>query len=297
MEITHTERTGQPSGPAVDAGDIRQHIHGMWASVAGSWRKHAEFVDARHASVAARMLEFTAPRPGERVLELACGPGGVGLAAAPLVAPDGEVVMSDVAAPMTAIAADRAAALHLGNVSTLVLDLERIAQDDESYDVVVCRDGLQFVPDPAAAAGEIRRVLRPGGRVAIVAWGPRARNPWLGVVFDAITAALGRPTPPPGVPSPFSLDDSTRLAAVLREGQLADVTVTELSVPLRAVSLDAWWAMTTDLAGPLAKMFETLPAEKVQAIRTRAREAAAPYQTANGLEFPGVAFLATARRA
>ncbi len=65
-----------------------------------------------------------------------------------------------------------------------------------------------FVPDPARAAGEIRRVLRPGGRVAVAVWGPRERNPWLGLVFDAVSAQTGPPVPPPGIPGPFSLDDA-----------------------------------------------------------------------------------------
>jgi ubiquinone/menaquinone biosynthesis C-methylase UbiE len=95
------------------------------------------------------------------------------------VAPGGEVVLSDVAAEMTAIAAARAEARGLGNVRTRQLDLERIDEPDGSYDVVLCREGLMLVPDPARAAGEIRRVLRPGGRAALAVWGPRERNPWL----------------------------------------------------------------------------------------------------------------------
>ena len=161
-------------------GRLRARLHGMWAAVAGSWGEHADYVDARAAGVTRAMLAASRPQPGERVLELACGPGGVGIAAAELVAPGGEVVLSDVAAEMTAIAAARAAATGLGNVSTRVLDIERIDEPDASYDVVLCREGLMFAPDPARAAREIRRVLRPGGRVAIAVWGPRERNPWLG---------------------------------------------------------------------------------------------------------------------
>jgi len=67
--------------------DPRAQLHGMWAAVSGSWAAQAEFVDARHAATTDRMLQSTMPRPGERVLELACGPGGVGLAAAARVAP------------------------------------------------------------------------------------------------------------------------------------------------------------------------------------------------------------------
>src|SRR5205823_2349511 len=103
----------------------------------------------------------------------------------------GDVVLSDVAPEMTAIAAARAEAAGLINVSARDLDLEQIAEPDGSYDVVLCREGLMLVPDPVRAAREIRRVLRPGGRAAITVWGPRERNPWLGIVFDSVSAQLG----------------------------------------------------------------------------------------------------------
>jgi ubiquinone/menaquinone biosynthesis C-methylase UbiE len=82
----------------------RTHLHDMWAAVAGGWGEHADYVDARVVPMTEALLERAGLRPGERVLELACGPGGMGLAAAERVAPDGEVVMSDRVAEMTAIA-------------------------------------------------------------------------------------------------------------------------------------------------------------------------------------------------
>src|SRR5512132_757443 len=123
---------------------LRAQLHGMWASVAPSWGEHADYADTRGAAVTAGMLELAAPRPGERVLELACGAGGVGIAAAGLVGPAGEVVLSDVAAEMAAIAGARAAALGLGKVRTLTLDLDGLDQPDQAYDVVLCREGLMF---------------------------------------------------------------------------------------------------------------------------------------------------------
>lgn len=168
----------------------------MWAGVAGGWAEHAADVDARAAGITEELLELSTPRSGERVLELARGPGGLGLAAATRVAPGGEVVLSDLTAEMTAIAGARAAARGLDNVSTRELDLERIDEPDGSYDVVLCREGLMLVPDPVRDAREIRRVLRPGGRVAVSVWGPRARNPWLGAMLDAVSAQVGAPVPP-----------------------------------------------------------------------------------------------------
>ena len=93
-----------------------------------------------------------------------------------------------------------------------------------------------LVPDPAQAAREIRRVLRPGGRIAIAVWGPRERNPWLGLVLDAVSAQLGKPFPPPGLPGPFSLSDSQGLEAMLVEAGLQDVEISELPTPARARS-------------------------------------------------------------
>jgi SAM-dependent methyltransferase len=278
-----------------DARELRAHLHAMWATVAGGWALHADYADARTAQLTEKLLELTMPRPGERVLELACGPGGAGLAAAQRVAPDGEVVLSDVAAEMTAIAAARAAARGLTNVSTRVLDLEDIEQPDASYDVVLCREGLMFATDPARAAREIRRVLAPGGRFALAVWGPRERNPWLGVVFDAVSAQTGAPVPPPGVPGPFSLGDPDRLAGLLRDAELADVVVSELPVPLRAESFEEWWTRTCALAGPMARVLAALPEAGVQALRARARDAVRPYETRGGLELPGVALVAAGR--
>jgi SAM-dependent methyltransferase len=207
------------------------------------------------------------------------------------------VVLADVAAEMTAIASARAAALGLDNVRTLTLDLEDIAQPDQSYDVVLCREGLQFALDPARAAAEIRRVLRPGGRVALAVWGPRARNPWLGLVFDAVGAQLGAPVPPPGIPGPFALDDPDRLGRLLAAAGLADVAVTEVATPLRDPSFDAWLARTSALAGPLANRLALLPEHARRQLRARLAEAVRPFQTPAGLDFPGVSLLAAARRA
>jgi enediyne biosynthesis protein CalE5 len=283
--------TGQTSDDTV-----RGHVHAMWAAVADRWAEHADDVDERVADMTRRMLEVTAPGPGERVLELACGPGGAGLAAAERVGPEGEVVLSDIAAEMAAIAADRAKARGLRNVRAATLDLENIDQPDASCDILLCREGLMFAVEPERAVREIHRVLRQHGRVAITVWGPRQQNPWLGIVLDAVSDQLGSPVPPPGVPGPFALDDPSRLEALFTAAGFLDVSVEKVPVPLRSPSFEAWWARTSALAGPLTGIVANLPAEARGALTERLRAAAAPYATADGVELPGVALLASARR-
>jgi SAM-dependent methyltransferase len=274
----------------------RGHLHALWSTVAPSWGEHADVTDDAAAPLTKRMLELTAPRPGERVLELACGAGGLGLAAAELVGPTGEVVLSDVAPEMVQIAAERAAARGATNATAKILDLEDIAEPDASYDVVVCREGLMFALDPSRAFAEIARLLRPDGRFAAAVWGPRDRNPWLGTMLDAVSAHVGAPIPPPGIPGPFALDDDAHLRSVLAEAGLGHATVDELPFVRRFASFDEWWDRTRALAGPLSAILANMPADAIEAIRANARDALGRFETAEGLELPAVTLLVSYQR-
>lgn len=276
--------------------EVRARVHGMWAAVAQRWAEHADDVDQRGEHVTEAMLARAGVHPGDRVLEVACGPGGAGLAAAERVGPEGAVVLSDVVAEMTAIAAARAAERELTNVTTANRDLERIDEADRSFDVVLCREGLMFAVEPGRAVGEIHRVLRSGGRVSVAVWGSQQDNPWLGLVFDAVTSVTGFPVPPPGVPGPFALHDGARLRDLFSTAGFADVTIEELSTPLRAPSFEAWWTRTAAVAGPLSAILGGLDGDTAAAIAERLRDDVAPYSTAAGLELPGLTLLASARR-
>ena len=116
-------------------------------------------------------------------------------------------------------------------------------------------------------------------------------------MLDAPSAQLGEPVPPAGVPGAFSLEDADKLAGLLSDAELSDLTVSELPLPLRAASFEEWWTRTSSLSGPLANRLTTLPEGAAQALRTRARQAISAYDTPTGVEFPGVTLLAAGHRA
>lgn len=290
--------TEQAHRPSVE--QIRERVHQMWGRVAPAWELHAEQVEARVEALTDLMVRAVAPGPGDEVLELACGAGGLGLAIAPRVSPGGRVLLSDVAPEMVAIAAGRAGNLpRIGDeprVSARVIDLEDIDLPDASFDIVVCREGMMFALDPAKAAREIARVTRPGGRVAITVWGPREDNPWLGALTDAVQQQTGRPVPPPGVPGPFSLSADGALAAVLSGAGLEQIRVREVPVPTHDGSFEDYWDLRTALAGPLKGLIDALAPEQHAALKETVRARLTPYQDGDGLTIPGLVNLATARR-
>lgn len=242
----------------------------MWNSVAGAWERNAEFVDAQLAAATMTLLDATHIGPGAAVLDLATGPGGAGIAAAARVGETGRVVLADIAPAMVEAAGRRAA--EFPQITTRRCDQLAIDASDEAFDAVICRHGLMFVDDPADAVREARRVLRPGGRYGAITWDDRAANPWLGLVFDAVSEEFGVPFPPPGIAGPFSLDDPVALTAALSSGGLTDVSVTRVATPMRTASLDSWWDLVPQLAGPLANALAAMEDDVRESIRARALE-------------------------
>lgn len=288
--------TEQAQRPTVQ--QVRERVHQMWGRVAPAWERHAEQVEERVEALSELMIEAVHPVPGEAVLELACGTGGLGLAIAPRVSPGGRVLLSDVAPEMVAIAAARAGSLpHTADrpkVSARVIDLEDIDLPDSSVDIVVCREGMMFALDPAQAARHIARVIRPGGRVAISVWGPRERNPWLAVLTDSIQEHTGAPVPPPGVPGPFSLSADGALAGVLDSAGFQQIRIEEIEVPTHDASFEDYWQLRTALAGPLKGIIQALPPEQQTQLKETVHARLAPYEGPDRLAIPGLAYLAAA---
>ena len=227
--------------------------------MADQWSERADFLDHRAAAVTKALLDGADIGASDRVLALADGPGGIGLAAASLAA---EVVSSDIAPTYADVVTARADAAGLTNVTAKVLDLEEIAEPDASFDAVVIREGLMFAAEPLAALGEIRRVLRDDGRLAAAVWGPKADNPWLAIVHgrgldpgwprsaaarDARPVRIGRRT-------------AARPSSRTKPGS-ATCTSTTLSVRFHAPSFEEWWAHTSALAGPIATVVAGLSDE------------------------------------
>jgi SAM-dependent methyltransferase len=137
------------------------------------------------------LLDLVTPRPGEAVIDVACGPGTVARLAAARVGPDGTVLGVDFSPAMLATARAKPPVEGGATVEYAEAPADHLPAGDASFDVVTCQQGLQFFPDRPAAVGEIRRVLRPGGRAAIAVWCEVDSSPPFAAVAGAVAEVLG----------------------------------------------------------------------------------------------------------
>lgn len=226
------------------------------------------------------MLDLAEVRTGIRVLDVAAGTGDQTLMVAERVGPTGYVLATDISGSMLKLAGDAAREAGLTNVETRVMDAENIDLDADSFDVVICQLGLFLFPKPANVLRGMRRVVRPGGKVAALVFSTANKNP-----YQAIPLGVARRFG--SVPLPlFSLGETDVLENTFRESALRDVTVRALGFNRRFSSIAEMIGRlkeTAFLRGPIEKLGETEREQAWTEIERQLSQLEAP----NGVEVPG----------
>ena len=265
----------------------------QWALAAEAWDRHFDWNARAFRPITDWCCEAAGVVPGARVLDVACGAGLPSIDEALRVRPSGSVVAVDVVSEMIRSAKRRAAAMKRDNIFFHEMDAEALAFPDASFDAVTCMFGLMLCPDPVAAASEMKRVLMPGGRVAIVVWDEPVRNPFLAVFGRAALKALSLPRPDDSAPGPFRLARPGQLERVLRAGGFSRVSVETKTVRLVYESLDAYITMSRELGAGLGPKLDALSASAMRAFEASVREAAAPFLDGERVVFTASALCAT----
>jgi SAM-dependent methyltransferase len=279
-----TSRGEMPAQPEA----ARQQSRASWDAVAPGWYGQREELWKVSRPVSEWMVGKLDPQPGDTVLELAAGLGDTGLMAARLVGESGRVIITDFAPEMIAAARRRAEELGVWNVEFRRLDAERMDLETDSVDGVLCRWGYMLMIDPPAAFVETRRVLRPEGRLAFSVWAARERNPGLSLAGRVLVELGHIPPPDPEAPSAFVMADPGRIRKLVVGAGFAEPEIEEVLFHWCFANQGAYWRFLTETAASVSLVLRSLLPDAQETVRERVHEAARPFRSGEGYDFPAV---------
>lgn len=263
---------------------------------AAEWTARAEqyaaYAVPKNRPFARRLVELACPRPGDRVLDVATGPGVVAIEAGRAMGGRGEVLATDLSPTWAPFVAAAAAEAGLGNIAFAATPAEALALPDATFDVAFCQFGLMFVAEPAAALREMHRVLKPGGTVAVAVWS----TPDKVAHFAALRALQAHlPPPPDPAPSPMSLGAPGLIERLVADAGFRNLSVERVTAVYEAADpADEWRRLRDDdrFAAPLAALSNAARAAAHEAVLA----ALEPFRQGAVLRLPSEAILVVATR-
>jgi SAM-dependent methyltransferase len=270
-----------------------------WNEAAGArWVATQQRIDAVFADVTTTALDVAGPQPGESALDVGCGCGATVLELAHRVGSGGNVVGVDVSRPMLDLAAERVRDEGLNNVTLHLADASTHPFEKAKFDLAFSRFGVMFFDEPVNAFANIRRSLRPGGRLTFLAWRAMSENPWFGI---PLAAALRHIPPPdahdPDAPGPFSFADGNRVRGILENAGFSAIDIRSHDAMMKLGGPNEL-AEAADLAtkiGPVSRALAGQDETAQAAAKAAILEALGKHEVPEGIILPAGVWLASAQ--
>jgi SAM-dependent methyltransferase len=282
--------------PTFDAAKYKNAQREQWNKDGAAWRRWNPTLDRWYGEVTRQMLDLARIQPGQRILDVAAGAGEPAVSAAERVGPGGYVLATDISEGIVELALQVARERGLQQIETRAMDGEKLDLPDASFDAVLCRLGLMYMPHPVTALREWRRALRTGGRVAVVVFSTPERNAWGAVPVAIIRRRAQLPPPVPGQPGPFSLGGPGVLEGVLRQAGFDDPEVRAVPVPLRMASAAEYLRLAREAFGAFNAMMAHLPPLEREAVWNEVEGSMRDFESPGGFEVPGECLVAAATK-
>lgn len=251
-----------------------------WNSIADGWHAWMPRMRKWYSPATEVMLDLARLSLGSRVLDIAAGDCDQSIAAAGRVGPDGHVLAIDVADGLLEIGARFAREAGLRNVETRVMDGGDLDLPDASFDAVICRFALMYLPDPVNALRGIKRVLRSGGRVSVVVYGVNG-SPEFPVALSAVRRQLGLAE---ARPRAHGLGEPAVLERTLTAGGFADAEVHALTLPIRMASADECILYLKATSPTVKDLTSPLPEDERRKVWDAVRAALSVFVSDRGFE-------------
>ena len=269
--------------------DPQQIVEGQrqdWNRVAGGWEKWDRLFEQQAGFLNHRLVADARLRQGQVVLDLGSGTGYPAILAAQTVGASGSVTGIDLAGDMLAVAERKATQLGLPNVTFRTGDASTLPFETASFDAVISRFCLMFLPDVPKASAEIARVLKPGRWFAVMVWSSPERNPSIGLSMAAIKQVIDLPAPDPAAPGIFRLAKAGELAGMLQEAGLVDITEQEFLAEWSYDSPEQYYTTVMEIAAPVQHLMAGCSDSQRQQVKRLIIEAASEYRKGDRISFP-----------
>ena len=276
----------------------RKSVRDEWTrgdTVAAWARWHAK-ITAQQVNMREALIQHARLEPGMRVLELACGTGDPAVEIARRVGPEGRVTATDLSAQMLDVCRKNASAAGLANMDFAVADAEELQFPSASFDRVTSRLGVMYFVDVQRALAEIKRVLVPGGVVALQVWGPPEESPYFANAVGPFMQRLSPPAPPPDAPSPLRFAPPGKLVDALTAVGFRDTREERRSMVLPWPGPpDELWQHIYEIAIPLRPLFDGLSGDERAAALAESVAGYAKYYDGRTVNVPASIVTVSAR--
>jgi SAM-dependent methyltransferase len=262
----------------------KQTTQETWQAAAATWNQWEPTLEQWLGPATDLMLDLAEIGPGNRVLDLAAGAGGQTLVTARRVGSTGSVLATDISSNILVFAAENAQNAGLNNVQTRVMDAENLELEEGTFDAVICRLGLMFLPDQSKALTGIYRVLKPGGKLASMVFTPAEKNPFFSLPVAIIRRRAQLPPLLPGQPGPFSLGGSGIMERLYQQAGFREVQTQVVSAPLRLASAAECVCFERDSLGALHQMLAGLPQEERESVWQEIEQTLRQFEGPSGFE-------------
>lgn len=279
-----------------DAAKYKNAQREQWNKDGAAWRRWNPTLDRWYGEATREMLDLARILPGQRILDVAAGAGEPAVSAAERVGPGGYVLATDISEGIVELALQVARERGLEQIETRAMDGERLDLPDASFDAVLCRLGLMYMPHPVAALREWSRALKTGGRVAVLVFSTPDRNPWGAVPASIIRRRAQLPPPVPGQPGPFSLGSPGVLEDAFRQAGFAKPEVHAVPVPKRATRAAEYVRVAREAFGGFNAMMAHLPAPERESVWNEVEDSMRVFESPDGFEAPGECLVGAATK-
>jgi len=279
-----------------DAAKYKNAQREQWNKDGAAWRRWNPTLDRWYGEVTRQMLDLARIQPGQRILDIAAGAGEPSVSAAERVGPGGYVLATDISEGIVELALQVARERGFKQIETRAMDGEKLDLPDASFDAVLCRLGLMYMPHPVTALREWRRALRAGGRVAVIVFSTPDRNSWGAMPASIIRRRAQLLPPVPGQPGPFSLGDPGALEGVFNQAGFTNPEVRAVPVPLRMASAAEYVQVAREAFGAFNAMMAHLPPQERDSVWNEVESSLRSFESPGGFEVPGECLVGAATK-